>query len=129
MTGTLKILSSVIVFAEVAFFAYLPYLHPKLGSSQLITKFIGCFTSGLFLGLALLHVLPESNEAIAGALDKKAVETNIVTNQQYSTQVPQYGSLIAIFTFIIILAIDTYFHEEIPPPKDSDDDEDDEVLN
>jgi|JI9StandDraft_2_1071091.scaffolds.fasta_scaffold1378087_1 RsiW-degrading membrane proteinase PrsW (M82 family) len=64
MSATLKMLASATIFTEVGVFAYLPYLYPKLHANKTITVLIGCFTCGLFMGLSLLHVLPESNHDI-----------------------------------------------------------------
>lgn len=68
MSAILKIFGTAAIFLEVVVFAYLPYLYPQLHANKTITKLIGCFTCGLFMGLALLHVLPESNHDISQAL-------------------------------------------------------------
>jgi hypothetical protein len=70
MSSMLRLVSSIVISVEVAIFAYLPYLQPKLLSNNTVTLLIDCFTSGLFMGLSLLHILPESNHDIHMALTR-----------------------------------------------------------
>ena len=57
----LKIVSVFVVFAEIGVLGYLPYLFPNIGQSKRAMSIVGCFAGGLFLALALLHILPEAN--------------------------------------------------------------------
>lgn len=61
----LKLGSAVIVFVEIALFAYLPYIFKDIGKNQRIMSISGCFAAGLFLTLALMHILPEANLELA----------------------------------------------------------------
>lgn len=110
MISALKIFASVGIFIEVGLFAYLPYLYPKLHANKTLTTLIGCFTCGLFMGLALLHVLPESNHDIQEALHPADAGT-VAASKKPEPYFP-YGSAIAIAAFILILAIESYFHDE-----------------
>jgi zinc transporter ZupT len=67
----LKILSTLIVFVEIALFGYLPYIWTSVGQNKRIMSIVGCFAAGLFLALSFLHILPEANEDLKNYFDKK----------------------------------------------------------
>lgn len=54
----LKLISTVIVFFEIAFFGYLPYIWTNVGTNKRVMGLVGSFAAGLFLALSLLHILP-----------------------------------------------------------------------
>lgn len=62
---SLKIFAVFVVFVEIGFFGYLPYIFTNIGQNKRVMSIVSCFAAGLFLALALLHILPEANEDLA----------------------------------------------------------------
>jgi zinc transporter ZupT len=59
-----KIAAALFLAIETLLFAMLPYFYSKISNEKMIRIF-NCFSAGLFLGMAFLHILPEGNEAIS----------------------------------------------------------------
>lgn len=54
----LKVFATVVVFFEISFFGYLPYIWANVGQNKRIMGLVGSFAAGLFLALSFLHILP-----------------------------------------------------------------------
>lgn len=44
---------------------------PAIGKNELVLSLMNCYSAGLFLNLALLHIIPEGNEVYEGWVHRK----------------------------------------------------------
>jgi zinc transporter 1/2/3 len=58
----LKIISFIIIFFEALFFGLMPNYIDSCKTNQNCMGYASSFTGGLFLGISLIHILPESIE-------------------------------------------------------------------
>lgn len=64
----IKFASSLLLFTEVLFFAMLPYSYSSIVTDRKIITIFNNFSTGLFLGISFLHIIPEANEKILSSL-------------------------------------------------------------
>ena len=64
----IKFASSLLLFTEVLFFAMLPYSYSSIVTDRKIITIFNNFSTGLFLGISFLHIIPEANEKIFSSL-------------------------------------------------------------
>ena len=62
----LKALISLTLLVEVLFFSQLPYRYPKISTSEVVMDVFDGFSTGLFLGIAFFHMIPEANHKLQG---------------------------------------------------------------
>ena len=62
--GSVKLLISMGLFAEVMIFTQLPYISTKISTSKNVMMIFNCISIGIFLGIAFFHMIPESNEKL-----------------------------------------------------------------
>ena len=54
----IKVVSMVVIFSEVLFFAMLPYSYSTIVTDRKVITIFNNFSTGLFLGISFLHILP-----------------------------------------------------------------------
>lgn len=52
---------TVLIWA-CCFFGVLPKLIPAIGNSPNALSFMNCFSGGIFIGMAFIHIIPEGVE-------------------------------------------------------------------
>lgn len=52
----------------------LPKLIPAINKNGNVLSFLNCFSAGIFLGMALIHIIPESVEVWEEYAEKKLIE-------------------------------------------------------
>ena len=52
----------------------LPKLVPAISKNSIVLSFLNCFSGGLFLAVALLHIIPETVEIYEGIVEKEHIE-------------------------------------------------------
>lgn len=63
MTGFgIQIVSLIIIFGVTLVFGVLPFKMKKSLKMGIGIKLLNCFTGGMFISLALVHILPEALE-------------------------------------------------------------------
>jgi zinc transporter 1/2/3 len=65
----LKLLYALLIFIITAVVGYLPITTKIFASNDWITGVASTFAGGVFLGIGLLHLLPESTKVIEENLD------------------------------------------------------------
>ena len=70
---TFKIIMLFVVFA-CSLSGILPKLIPAVARSKNALSFLNCFSAGIFLGMALIHIVPEGVELYAEWAEKKKIE-------------------------------------------------------
>lgn len=99
-----KIIISVVLFIEVLFFSQLPYITPKVATSKSIMTVFNGFSTGLFMGIAFLHMIPQANEKLGGDHE------HVVPEGSHSHGDFPLGSLISLLTFLLVFAIEMSLH-------------------
>lgn len=52
----------------------LPKLIPAISRNQTVLSFMNCFSAGIFLGMALIHIIPEGVEQYESWVKEKGIE-------------------------------------------------------
>lgn len=52
----------------------LPKVIPAVSRNEIVLSFLNCFSAGIFLGMALLHIIPEGVEIYEGHVEKEHIE-------------------------------------------------------
>ena len=89
-TDILKIISFLAIFAMGIIFSFIPNYMNSIRKNENILDFANTFAAGLFLGIGLLHLLPESSE---------------IFKDQYKIKFP-IAYLISFLTYCLILCIE-----------------------
>jgi len=68
----------VIMFALVIIFGSIPLRLKAFKTNKLVLAISAAFSGGLFLGIGLIHLLPESNEGFERYFNSKDKEDNAI---------------------------------------------------
>lgn len=61
-TAVIKVPVMIFMFLELLFFGTLPLRMKAFKENKFVLSISGAFSGGLFLGIGLIHLLPESND-------------------------------------------------------------------
>lgn len=68
-----KILMLFVIFL-CSLSGILPKLVPAVARNKNVLSFLNCFSAGIFLGMALIHIIPEGSELYAEWAEDKKIE-------------------------------------------------------
>ena len=71
--STFKVIIAIAMFLCVGF-GVLPKVWPRCGKNDTLLSMLNCFSAGLFLGMALIHIMPESVEIYASWAMEEGIE-------------------------------------------------------
>jgi solute carrier family 39 (zinc transporter), member 1/2/3 len=102
-TAAVKIPVMIFMFLEVLFFGSLPLRLRAFKENKLVLSMSGAFSGGLFLGIGLIHLLPESNESFENYYKENDPPLN--PDEEESEHFP-WAFFIATLAFALILFIE-----------------------
>lgn len=89
------------MFLEILFFGSLPLRLKAFKENKLVLSLSGAFSGGLFLGIGLIHLLPESNESFENYYKEKEDPL-----QEDEVEHFPWAFLISTLAFALILFIE-----------------------
>ena len=95
----------IVVMVFVCGVGLLPIKVPAFRQNQAFLSYLNCFSAGIFLGMALLHMLPESAEIFAEWSQKRFLEHNGADSEEEHRVYP-FAYLVFFFGYLIILLFD-----------------------
>ena len=95
----------IVVMVLVCGVGLLPLKVPAFRQNQAFLSYLNCFSAGIFLGMALLHMLPESAEIFAEWSQKRFFEQNGEDSEEEHRVYP-FAYLNFFFGYLIILLFD-----------------------
>ena len=100
---TLKILFIIASFIEAAVMGTIPIFCKKFKESPKVLGIANAFSGGVFLAIALMHIMPEQSKA--WELMQWGVENCESEKDNFSTPLP-FPFLLLVLGYTIILTID-----------------------
>lgn len=103
----LKIIGGILLFACMIIFGMLPIYNRHFKGNLRLLSYCNCFSGGLFIGIGLIHILPEAHELLDEKMSPAPQNGDILGG--CSGEGIQLSYLICLLSFSTILLIDKVF--------------------